>query len=60
MSAVYILIIFISTSSSINSGSASVSQEFETIERCESAGKSLTADVYKRGNNVLTWGCFKK
>ncbi len=56
----YILIIFISTSSSSQSGAASISQEFSTHLACANAGKGLTEQAHSRGNFVLTWGCFPK
>lgn len=56
----FILILVLSTSSSGQSGSASVTQEFSTKEKCLSAGALLIGSIAQRGNYVLTWGCFPK
>lgn len=56
----FILIIFISTSPTINSGAAGISQEFTSQSACIGAGNALADNATKRGNFVLSWGCFKK
>lgn len=56
----YILIMFISTSSSTQSGAAAISTEFSSNETCIAAGRAISDQAHKRGNNILTWGCFKK
>lgn len=56
----WIMILIVATSSYDQSGAAGVTVEFNSQSACELAGKSLTEDAVKRGNYVLTWGCFKK
>lgn len=56
----WILIMFLSTSASSQSGAAAVNVEFDTQQACQKAGRSLAEDAWKRGNYVLTWGCFTK
>ena len=58
--SVYVLILFLATSSSSNAGTASVNQEFNTKEACVAAGASLVNSAQARGNYVLSWGCFHK
>lgn len=56
----FILIMFLATSSDYKSGTGGISQEFNTKETCEIAGKALVDQAQKRNNFVLTYGCFKK
>ena len=56
----WVLIIFISTSTSTQSGAAAVTEQFFYQSRCEEAGKALVKQAQERGNHVLTWGCFKR
>lgn len=57
---IYVLILFIATSSSVQSGAAGISQEFSSLENCQSAGNALIKQADSRDTFVLTWGCFKK
>ena len=54
----YVLIMFISTSSTPNSGAAAVSYRFESERACMSAGSALAENAKHRNNYVFTWGCF--
>ena len=56
----FILIMFVATSTSSQSGAASVTQEFSSYERCMVAGAMIVADVERRRNYVLSWGCAQK
>ena len=56
----YVLILFLATSSSYHAGAAGITQEFSSYKTCEIAGKSLVVDAHEKMNTVLTWGCFPK
>jgi hypothetical protein len=56
----YILILILSTSPSSQSGAAGVAAEFTTHSACAAAGASLVAEASRRGNFVLSWGCYPK
>lgn len=56
----YILVLALATSGNVRAGMGIISQEFTSKESCEVAGKSLVENTIKRGNYVVTWGCFKK
>lgn len=56
----FVLILFLATSSLHKSGAAGISQEFGSEAACVAAGRALASDADKRGNYVLSWGCFSK
>lgn len=56
----WILIIFLANDPGFHSEASGIVQEFSENTRCISAGKAIAADAEKRGNYVLTWGCFQK
>jgi hypothetical protein len=56
----WILIIFLSTSTSHHSGAAALSQEFHSEEKCIAAGTALTVATAKDGSHVIAWGCYRK
>lgn len=56
----YVLILFLATSPSSQSGAASISQQFSSQQACESVGRALIKSAEDRGNYVLTWGCFAR
>jgi hypothetical protein len=56
----FILILIVATGSHSYSGSTSVTEEFTTREKCIVAGKSLATDLVRKGNYLLTYGCFAK
>lgn len=57
---IYILIMAIATSSSVQSGASLVSTEFHNEAACERAARLLVQNASQRGNYVLTYGCFSK
>lgn len=56
----FVLIMFMATSSSTQSGAAAISHEFDSEQACVSAGKALAGNAVDRKNYVITWGCFSK
>lgn len=57
----FILIIFMSTSASAQSGTGAISQEFSSNATCLAAGQVLVQEAVK-GNKWpnIVWGCFPK
>lgn len=56
----YVLIIFLATSAYSGAGASGVAVPFASEALCLKAGNALAKDAEKRGNFVLTYGCFKQ
>lgn len=55
----YILIVILTLPSGSTS-TTTLQVEFNSASACKSAGTQLNNNLYKRGQYVLTWGCFEK
>lgn len=56
----YILIIFMATSRYADSGSSSVTQEFNSYTTCKVAGDNISKQLITSGNEVFSIGCYQK
>lgn len=55
-----ILVIVLATSNSFQTGSTSVVAEFNSLPACIKAEKDFLEKAQKRGNCILTSGCYPK
>lgn len=60
MEILFTLIIVASTSSSTQSGSATITADFTTLEKCMVAQEKILNQLTERKNFVLTNGCYAK
>lgn len=60
MTLPYVLVLVIATSNLDKAGATSVVVDFYDQKACLVAGQTIHDDAFKRGNYVLTWGCYKR
>ncbi len=58
--AAWILIMFMSTDPSTQSGVGAISAEFNSEKSCLLAGQALAKQARQRRAHINSWGCFQK